>query len=475
MVEFTDRKEELGFLKERFENLSKGELVILYGRRRVGKTELVSHFLNEIPSEQKAYLLIDEGTPSDMLRSVSEDISIAWPQVRREFNNWETFFSFLAERAQERKIVVAIDEFQRMNSDKRAITRFQKVWDTKLRNLPIMIIFLGSAVGAIHKIAINSKSPLFGRATGRFRLAPFPYQVFRKALNASSEEQLVRLYTIFGGMPSYLGFAEKCLNSNDYISVVESTILHKNGLLKDEPQALLRMELKDSGRYNSILAAIAEGHRNPKEISDQTGIEPGPLVFYLIKLESYLGIIRKTSPLCAKHRPQYVFQDNFFAFWYRFVFRNLSSLEIENYGFVKERILNEIGTMEGRVFEGIVRELLACYNGRSIKGVSIAFSEIGAWWGRKEGDIDVVATSKSSLLIGEVKYTNEPVGADVPAELERRLSFLDCSKDQRSNVCFLVVSKNGFTPSAIKYMEERKMLALSLEDITKLFDALPLK
>ena len=475
MVEFTDRKEELGTLKERFEKLRRGELIVLYGRRRVGKTELVSRFLNGIPSEQKAYLLIDEGTSADMLRSVSEDISIAWPEVRREFRSWEDFFSFLAARAQDRRTVIAIDEFQRMHSDRRALTRFQKAWDTQLRNLPIMVIFLGSAVGAIHKIAINGKSPLFGRTTGRFRLQPFTYQTFRKALGPSDEEQLIRLYTIFGGMPSYLEFAEKCLKSHDYIPVLENTMLHKNGLLRDEPQALLRMELKDAGRYNSILAAIAEGYRNPKEISDQTGIEPGPLVFYLIKLEDYLGIIRKIVPLCGKHRPQYVFRDNLFAFWYRFVYRNMSSLEIENYDHVKERIRNEIGTMEGRVFEDISRELLTAYNGKNIKGVPLSFTEIGAWWGRKEGDIDIVATGKDSLLVGEVKYTNEPVDSDVPIELEHRLSFLNCSSSQRSNVRFLVISKSGFTEPAKKYMEERKMLALALEDMTELFDSLPLK
>jgi AAA+ ATPase superfamily predicted ATPase len=476
MVEFTDRKEELELLQARFGKLEKGELVILYGRRRVGKTELVSRFLSGVPPEQKAYILVDEGTPADMLSSVSEDIGRAWPEVRREFPTWESFFSFLSERAAERKTVIALDEFQRMHTDPRAFTRFQKAWDTRLKDLPVMMVFLGSAVGAIHKIAISSKSPLFGRATGRFKLHPFPYQAFRQALGtAKGEEALARMFTIFGGMPAYLEFAEGCLNSPDYLAFLEAAVLRKNASLRDEPHALLRMELKDAGRYNSILAAIAAGHRNPKEISDQTGIKPGSLVFYLRRLEDYLNIIRKTKPLCGKHRPQYVFRDNFFAFWYKFVFRNLSPLEIENYGYVKERISSEISAVEGRVFEDIVRELVTAYNGKKIKGAPFSFTEIGAWWGRKEGDIDIVATGKDSLLVGEVKWTDGPVGAEVPANLEHMLSFLRCSQAQRSSVRFMVVSKSGFTPSALKYMEERKMLALTLNDVSELFDSLPPK
>lgn len=475
MIEFTDRKEEINPIRNRFENLKKGELVILFGRRRVGKTELTSKFLSDIPAEQKAYLLMDEGTPADMLRSVSEDISTAWPEVRREFASWEAVFSFLAERAKERKTVVAIDEFQRMNSDPRAFSRFQKAWDMHLKDLPIMIIFLGSAVGAIDKIAINAKSPLFGRATARFRINPFGYQAFRQALNAKNEVDAVRLYSIFGGMPYYLDFAEKCVLSKDFLSVVAEDILHKNGRLRDEPQALLRMELKDTGRYNSILAAIAAGHRNPKEISDQTGIKQGPLVFYLNKLENSLNIIKKIKPLCGKHRPQYVFQDNFFAFWYKFVFRNLSTLEIEKYDFVRQKIETELPAVEGRVLEDILRELLVSYNGKMIKGVSISFTEIGSWWGRKDGDIDLVATSKNSLIVGECKWTEEQISSEVPATLEQRVAFLNCSDNQRSKVQFVIFSKNGFSSFAQRYMEERNMLGLTLKDLTALFDELPPK
>lgn len=475
MIEFTDRNEELGFMNKRFANLKKGELIVLFGRRRVGKTELAIKFLFDIPPEQKAYLLIDEGTPTDMLHSISEDITLAWPEVRCEFPSWDSFFSFIAERSMERKTVIVIDEFQRMNSDPRAFTRFQKIWDTKLKDLPIMVIFLGSAVGAINKIAINGKSPLFGRATARFRINPFEYRAFRQALKTKDEALAVRLYSIFGGMPYYLEFAGKYLSCNDHISLIAEDILHKNARLRDEPQALLRMELKDTGRYNSILSAIASGHRNSKEISDQTGIGQGPLVFYLNKLENILNIIRKTEPLCSKHRPQYIFQDNFFAFWYKFVFRNMSSLEIENYDFVQQKIQNELPAIEGGVFENIFRELLISYNGKSIKGAPISFTEIGAWWRRKEGDIDVVATGKNTLIIGECKWTEEPVGYEVPLMLEQRLSFLNCSDSQRSNVCFIIVSKNGFTTPALRYIEEKNMVGLTLKDVTELFDMLPSK
>jgi AAA+ ATPase superfamily predicted ATPase len=476
MVKFTDRKEELESLRQRFENLRQGELIILYGRRRVGKTELVRKFLaDNVAAAEGAYILVDERAPADMLRSISEDVSISWPEVRADFKSWESFFSFLGERARERKTVVVIDEFQRMHADPRAFTRFQKLWDTKLKDAPIMVVFLGSAVGAIQRIAISSKSPLFGRATARIKLRPFGYQSFRQALAGIDEEMLMKLYATFGGMPSYLSFAEQCTEASKYMGVVEAAMLRKDGLLRDEPQALLRMELKDTGRYNSILAAIAGGHRNPKEISDQTGIGAGQIGFYLNKLERYLELIKKVTPLCGKHRPQYVFQDNFFAFWYNFVFRNLSALEIENYGYVKERIGAEMPAFEGRIFESVVRELLAKWNGKKLGDYALDFSELGSWWGRKEGDVDIVGLGKKSMLVGEVKWENAPVDAQVVAELENRISFLSCTPEQRSNVRMLVVAKAGFTPSAKRYMEEKNVVGLELKDVARMFDSLPQK
>lgn len=476
MAKFTDRKEELESFQEKFRNLKKGELIILYGRRRVGKTELVRKFMEELPKESRMYSLIDEGTPMDMLRSVSEDATSAWPETRVDFKSWEEFFSFLGERAKKQKTVAVIDEFQRMRSDPRALTRFQKAWDTELKGLPIMVVFLGSAVGAIHRIAISGRAPLFGRATGRFQLKAFDYQCFRQALGKIKDERMIlKNYATFGGMPSYLEFAEQCTEEKSHLETVEKHVLEKTGILRDEPQALLRMELKDTGRYNSILAAIAAGHRNLKEISDQTGIKPSVLGFYLNKLEKSLEIIKKTSPLCGKHRPQYVFRDNFFAFWYNFVFRNLSALEIGHYGHVKERVRAELPIMEGRIFEEVVKELLAKYNGKEIKGKKIDFPELGSWWGRKEGDIDILGASKEGLLLGEAKWTSEPVGAAVARELEQRVGFLNCTQAQRSNVTFLIASKSGFEPSAHKYMDERGILGLDLGEITKMYDALPKK
>lgn len=476
MVGFIDRKEELALLNERFKRLNKGELIILYGRRRVGKTELARKFLIEAAKEKGAYLLIDEGTPSDMLRSISEDIASSWPEVRREFHSWETFFSFLAERAGEGRAVIAIDEFQRMHTDPRAFTRLQKHWDTQLKDKPIMLLLLGSAVGAIHKIAINSKSPLFGRATARFNIDPFEYQAFRQALREGrNEELLVKLYATFGGMPHYLQFAEKCKSAEDYADLIEETMLRKNSILRDEPQSLLRMELKDTGRYNSILAAISAGHRNQKELCDQTGIAPGPIVFYMNKLEKTLKIIKKVSPLCGKHRPQYLFSDNFFAFWYHFVFRNQSTLEIEQYSKVKEKIISGMPAIEGRVFESIVMELLKSYNGKNISGVPIKFSQLGSWWGRKEGDIDILGVDKDSLLAVEVKWTNEMADVQVLTELEQRIGFLNCSDAQRSNVKLMVAAKNGFTDAAKSYMNRKNIAGLTLQDITRLYDALPPK
>ncbi|MEM3031104.1 MAG: ATP-binding protein [Candidatus Micrarchaeia archaeon] len=476
MVEFSNRRSELGLLESKYARLEKGELVILYGRRRVGKTELVLQFLKKIPEKEKLYFLIDEGTPSAMLSGIAEDIARQWHGETPAFHSWDEFFGYLEGKSERTKLAVAIDEFQRMHTDPRAFSRLQKAWDTMLRNRRMLIVLLGSAIGAIHKIAIGSRSPLFGRATWRYQIEPFDYQAFREALPPTDEALLVTLYATFGGMPHYLRFAEEIVKGRDYLDAVEEHILKKSGLLRDEPQALLRMELKDTGRYNSILSAIADGHLKLTEISAQTGISPAGLNFYITRLQHSLRLIEKIEPVCGKKRlSKYVFTDNFFRFWYRFVAKNLSSLEIEDYAFARKKIEAELPAFTGPVFESIVRELIAKYNRRRIKGFPIEVEKLGGWWSRTGNEVDVCGVSKNGLLLGEVKWQNKPADFDVVSNLLEMKKHIQCTPAQAQHTRFLVVSKSGFTPAALSLMREHGVLGLELKDVSALFNALEKK
>jgi len=475
MVKFTDRVAELALFESRFKNLKQGELVILTGRRRVGKTELIRKFFEKIPSGERLYLFVDEGTPQDMLRALSEDIASEWPKERPAFSNWDEFLSFLESKArQSGKLVVAIDEFQRLHADPRAFSRLQKAWDTKLKNAPIMLILLGSAVSAIHKIAIGHRSPLFGRATAKIALEPFDYQAFREALaNAKlSEEDKIRLFATFGGVPRYLQFAEETAGT-PYLDVVENNILKKNSLLREEPSTILQMELKDTGRYNSILAAIANGHRTLKEISDQTGIPSAGLTFYADKLGRALRLIERRSPVCGKLSPQYVLKDNFFKFWYKFVAKNTSALEIGNYSAVREKVRSEIDGMTGPVFEDIVRELVAKYNGKKMLEMPVKVELLGGWWDRSGNEIDVCGQSNNSLLLGEVRWRKEPADYEDVGKFLKKRELVRCTPMQKSNSTLFFFSKSGFTEAAVRYLDERGCYHFDLSHLTRLFDALP--
>ncbi len=478
MAKFTDRKEELALLHSRFARIEKGELIILTGRRRVGKTELVRKFLETVPEKQRLYLFVDEGTPQDMLRSLADDIGIAWPSEKLSFSSWEDFFGYLDAKCSESgKLVVAIDEFQRLHADPRAFSRLQKIWDTRLKDKPIMLILLGSAVSAIYKIALSHRSPLFGRATAKMSLEPFDYQAFREALSGTelSEEMKVRLYSTYGGLPRYLEYAEKTNNSN-YLDIVEENVLRKNGLLREEPSTILTMELKDTGRYNSILAAIAKGHRKLKEISDQTGIESPSLAYYIDRLGYALGLIEKRAPVCgSKMSPQYVLKDNFFKFWYNFVAKNNSALEINNFALVRQRITAEIESVTGFVFEEIVREIVRKHNNGKLGEMPVNVAELGGWWDRNGNEIDICGQSKESLLLGEVRWRTQPVDyADASKFFEKRL-LVQCSGTQYNHTTMFVVSKSGFEPQAKSYLSERGVHCFTLADITQFYDALPKK
>ena len=478
MVKFTDRREELSLFKTKFDNLEKGELIILSGRRRVGKTELVRKFFETIPEHQRLYLFVDEGTPQDMLRSLADDVGVAWPKEKPAFSTWDDFFGYLDAKSTETgKLVVAIDEFQRLHADPRAFSRLQRAWDTRLKNKPVMLVLLGSAVSAIYKIAVGARSPLFGRATAKMALEPFDFQAYREALSETglSEEVKIRLYATFGGLPRYLEFAEK-VAKKEYLDVVEENVLRKNGLLREEPSTILAMELRDTGRYNSILSAIAKGHRSLKEISDQTGIESSGLTFYIDRLSKAMGLMEKRMPVCgSKMAPQLVLKDNFFRFWYNFVARYSSALEINNFKLVREQVGSQVEALTGIVFEDIVRELISKYNNASLGNMPVKVTELGCWWDRSGNEIDVCGQSKDALLIGEVRWRKEQADYAASVSFHDKRHLVQCTREQRANTTMFFVSKSGYDNKARVYLKEHGIHAFELSDVIAAFDKLPKK
>ncbi len=464
---FYDRAGELKSLEERYDKAKSGSgsLVALYGRRRVGKTELVRRFLDKILSK-KLYFYVDLTERRVLLDSLQKAIS---EQLKENvvFSDFDDFFAFVKSVADKSTFVVVIDEFQRLLSvAPEAITSMQKHWDLDLKSSKAMMIIVGSSVGMIQKITGSRAGALYGRAD-RIRINPFRYKEFRLMFSTLDEAEKVTRYAVFGGTPYYL---EKTIPYKDTLSAVENLMIRKDGSLAEEPKTLLEYEnLRTHARYNSILQSISSGKTILKEISDFTKIPATALPQYLTRLDELLCLVERRDPVLGKERlRRYGISDNFFRFWYRFIFENQTAINLENGELVKEKIRGELNAYVGRLFEDVIKELLVSYQGRKIKGIGINFDEIGSWWDRNSNEIDIVAVNRKErhLIIGEVKWSSHPIDEGVAERLVERSKLIGTP----GRYDYLLVSKAGFTKGCEQRMKELGIASLDLNEVKALFD-----
>src|SRR3989344_3804404 len=360
---FYDRKQEIKLLKEEFDNLESGKMFVVYGRRRVGKTELIRQFIKPIP-ENKMYFYVDLVEKQGILDSISKSVQEQLGETRK-FVDFNDFLDFIALKS-ENSFVLVIDEFQRfLEVSPQFITQLQNHWDQKLKNKKIMLILVGSSIGMIQKI-INSKAgALYGRAT-RIKISPFKYGDFRLMFKELSEEERIITYAVFGGTPYYLEKVKK-VDGNIHKKIFE-LLLKKGAELFEEPKNLLEYEnVRIHAKYNSILQAASAGKENVKEIGDFTGIDTNTLPAYIKKLDELLELLGRKDPVLGKERlGKYGLKDNFFNFWYKFIFPNQTALNLGNSKLVEDEIKENLNAYVGRVFEVICKELLITYINKEV-------------------------------------------------------------------------------------------------------------
>ncbi|MBI2172950.1 MAG: ATP-binding protein [Candidatus Aenigmarchaeota archaeon] len=464
---FYDRRVELKQLTEKFGSMKGGELIVMYGRRRVGKTEIIKRFLETIEAK-KLYYYVDLVERPVLISGMQGEIGKQIGEAPL-FNTWDDFFAYIIKESEKGKFVLAIDEFQRfLQVSPDFITKLQRYWDESLKYSKIMILIVGSSIGMMEKIGKSYASPLYGRVTSRIKISPFRYVDMREMFRNISEEERVRYFAVFGGTPYYLAEAK-----NGWESIEQSIVnlmLLKGGKLFDEPAALMESEkIRTHARYNSILQAISAGKEITREMEDFTNIKSTTLPAYLQRMELLLDIVQRKNPVLGKERlGRYTISDNFYKFWYKFVFPNKSDLNMGKTNEVKALVMGNLNAYIARAFEGVVHEMLHLYNGKQIKGLEIDFEEVGNWWDRKSNEIDIVAYNrkKGTVLLGEVKWTNEKIDVDVFDDLVRKSKLVNF----RGMAKFIMVSKNGFTKRCIEKMEQMHCVYLNLADIEKLFD-----
>lgn len=332
---FIGRKEELAFLEERYQQEG-SQLVVLYGRRRVGKTETLRQFCRD---KEHVFFSCTESPDEQQLTSFSERIlqkGIPAASYIQRFSDWEKALGSITELPGKGKKLLIIDEFPYMVKGNRSIPSIlQNLWDSRLKDENVMIILCGSAMSFIEKEILAEKNPLYGRTTGILKMREMDFYDAVQFVPNYSPEDKIAVYAILGGIPHYLKQFDDRLTLGKN---VRKYILSRGSILYSEVEFLMRQELRETSVYNAIIAAVALGNTKLNDIYQKTQIEKTKLSSYLNNLME-LGILEREFSMTEGIKEQanvqrgiYRVADNYFRFWYAFVFPNLSETGIRRCG-----------------------------------------------------------------------------------------------------------------------------------------------
>lgn len=458
IMKFIGRIKELEALEREYKR--KNGFVVIYGRRRVGKTTLIKKFL----SDKKAlYFLANEESNRQNLNRFTEKIAEFTQQpyiAQSRFENWQSIIRVLAAFRPDEKKILVIDEFQYLSGSFPAFPSvFQEVWDEILSNNNIMVILCGSLISLMTSQVLSHSSPLYGRRTAQIRLNPLRFEEIREAMPERSYTDLTEMYSVTGGVPKYIDFFDNELSLWDNIS---ANILDRSGFLYEEPSFLLEKEVRETVNYFSLMKTIAAGNHKLSAIAGALEMKSTSVTPYLNTL-SELFMIEKRLPVTEQNPEKskkglYFINDNFIDFWFRFIYPFKSELEMDNDEYVINKIKKAfVENHVSFVFEAVSRELFrkCCLEGM----IDFTPSKIGSYW-NSDTEIDVVSVDKDNnrIFAGECKYYERPVPADVLFDLQKKTAsvseFRDCS------IIYGIFSKSGFEKRLIDIAQTNKNIFL---------------
>jgi len=452
---FVGRDGELRALEELYAT-DTFQFPVIYGRRRVGKTSLLRHF-----TEGKAdvvFFTAQEATIAENLSLLSRELSkeqdSPLPEGFPVYQSLYQAFEEVFRRAASKRLVFVIDEYPYLaKSDPSASSALQTLIDNNQASSKLMLILCGSSLSFMEHQVLGRQSPLYGRRTAQLRINPFTAFDAARMLPGASPQTVIELYSIAGGVPLYLSQLDGSKSTEWNIS---QKVFRQDSILYEEPRAYLHQETRSPAAYNSIIAAIANGHVRPSEISDATSI-PGSAVSRYLDSLIELKIIERCMPMVLRNKKQVVYRisDNLFRFWFRFVPRYAGTIEAGMGAAVAKRIMSDdFPTFVGPAFEVVCRQWLMR---EAVEGrLGLLPKEIGSWWGtdprtRNQEEIGIVLEgSDGELVFGECKWKSRPVDVDVLDKLLERSSLL--SGSSRS---FFLFSKSGFTKSCVEAAKGR--------------------
>ena len=460
MESFIDREEELRSLEKQYAS-TEAALVILYGRRRVGKTALMTHF---IQNKRALYFLVTEESEQQNRNSFKSMVAdfVENPLLQAaEVSQWELIFQILTDNIGSERLVILIDEFQYLGKSNPAFPSiFQKIWDTILKGRNVMVILCGSLISMMESQTLSYSSPLYGRRTGQIKLKQIPFQYYNRFFPDKDRKELIEYYAVTGGVPKYI----ELFHSEDNIyHAILNNVLQKSSFLYDEPNFLLQREVNEVGSYYSLIKTIAAGNQKLGKIAGVLEMKQTGLTKYLKTLID-LDILEREVPVTEdspekSKRGLYKIKDNFLLFWFKFIYPNLSIIESGHEEIAMKKIQNNfIDNHVSYVYEDICLETMWQLNGEN--AWDFHFDRAGRWWdGQNEIDIVALDSENKNIIFGECKYWKGPVGIDILEKLRYKASLVEWNRDRRSEY-FILFSINGFTQELENYVLDHQNVLL---------------
>jgi hypothetical protein len=460
-LKFINRESELAWLESCW-RAPRAQLLVVYGRRRVGKTSLIERFARDRPH---IYYLCSKGVETEQLELLSERVAKVFNDpslTSNPFRSWDGFFSYIAERSKQKRFILAIDEFPFLVRANPAITSiFLKYWDEMLSKTKIVLILCSSSIAMMESELLAYKSPLYGRRTGQWKVLPLKFKDVLRFFPKPDVGAAVPFFSVTGGVPSYL--IELDLR-RPIAENIRSRIARKGKILYEEGEFMIKEELAEPQTYFSILKAVAEGRGKQAEIANAIGMSATAITRYLTTLIR-LGFLERRTPVTEKARTKraaYAIADPFLQFWFRFIYHNKAAIEEQDHAAL-ERALAGFNRHVGAMFERVCAEAL-----HTVKPFDI--QKLGPWWGayrqageRKAVEIDIVGLNEQTkeILFAECKWREGVNAQRILSELKERSRHVDWNTGKRKEHYAI------FAKSFKKRIKEPGLLLFDLKALEK--------
>ncbi|MEM0466982.1 MAG: ATP-binding protein [Candidatus Thermoplasmatota archaeon] len=429
MIRFIDRDRELALLEEEWKKKG-AQFVVVYGRRRIGKTALITEFIKD---KNGIFYIAEDTNKKVQINDFKEKLSSFFNDEllkTLEIKEWKDLFAYLEKiLPRHRKMHITIDEFSYLiKNDPGLVSALQKFWDGFLLKTEVFLLVSGSIFGLMSERMLSASSPLYGRRTRDMLLRELSFKNACEFLKMPFED-MMQVYMAVGGIPEYL---LKAAHYSSFNTFFEKEFTSKDGYFYREPFYLLSQEFKEIKTYFTILNAIAYGNTKPSEIANFVGIKTREIYPYLENLIR-LNFIEKITPIAGvKKSGIYLIKDAFFDCWFNFVYKHREDIERDRF----KRVQEDVQSYFGKRFEGIARNEFAPQLFKT--------SRIGKWW-HKENDIDIVALDehKKQITFVECKWKtlSYTQSLKILENLKEKADFVEWCKGDRKERYGIIARK----------------------------------